>query len=47
MAEEADRGRPVVIAAPESQAAKALSQLADTLHRQIGGKTFALPILRG
>jgi ATP-binding protein involved in chromosome partitioning len=47
LAEEADRGRPVLIAQPASPAASALSALAASLHQQVGAKSFALPILRG
>jgi ATP-binding protein involved in chromosome partitioning len=47
MAEEADRGRPVIVAQSTTPAARALSELAETIHRQIGGKSFALPIMRG
>jgi ATP-binding protein involved in chromosome partitioning len=47
LAEEADRGRPVLIAQPASPAAAALSALAASLHQQVGAKSFALPILRG
>jgi ATP-binding protein involved in chromosome partitioning len=47
LAEQADRGVPVIVGSPGSPAAIALAGLADTLHRQVGGKTFALPIMRG
>ena len=47
LAEQADRGVPVIVGSPSSPAAVALAGLADVLHRQVGGKTFALPILRG
>jgi ATP-binding protein involved in chromosome partitioning len=47
MAEEADRGRPILVAQPSSPAAAALSALAATLHQQVGARSFALPILRG
>ncbi len=44
LAEQADRGVPVIVGSPSSPAAVALAGLADVLHRQVGGKTFALPI---
>ena len=47
LAEDADRGRPVLVAQPATPAARALAALAETLHRQVGGKSFALPIMRG
>ncbi len=47
LAEQADRGVPVIVGSPGSPAAVALAALADVLHRQVGGKTFALPIMRG
>jgi len=47
LAEHADAGRPVLVGAPDSPAGRALRELADGLHARIGGRTFALPILRG
>jgi ATP-binding protein involved in chromosome partitioning len=47
LAEQADQGKPVVIAAPESAAAKALIGVADQLVRQMSGRTMRLPILNG
>ena len=47
MAAQADAGRPIIVGEPESAAARALSEIADALHQKLGGKTFALPILRG
>ncbi|MEO8451981.1 MAG: Mrp/NBP35 family ATP-binding protein [Gemmatimonadota bacterium] len=47
LAELADQGKPVVIGAPESAAAKALIGVADAVVRQMSGKTMRLPILNG
>lgn len=47
LAELADAGRPIVVAEPSSPAAVSLREVAETLHRKIGGRTVALPILRG
>jgi len=47
MAELADRGRPIVVAEPQSPAAKVLLQIAQTLHQNLAKKAFALPIIRG
>jgi ATP-binding protein involved in chromosome partitioning len=47
LAEHADAGRPVLVGAPDSPAGRALRELADGLHARVGGRTFALPILRG
>jgi ATP-binding protein involved in chromosome partitioning len=47
MAELADGGQPILVAEPESAAAKTLRQIALELHQKVGGKTFALPIMRG
>ena len=47
LAELADQGKPVVIAAPDSPAAKALVAVADGVMRQIGTRTMRLPILNG
>ena len=47
LAEYADGGRPILLADPESPAAESLREIAASIHQKIGGKTFALPILRG
>ncbi len=45
MAGDADEGKPVVIAAPESPAAKALGEVADEVLKRGGGKRIGLPIV--
>jgi ATP-binding protein involved in chromosome partitioning len=45
MAGDADEGKPVVIAAPESPAAKALGEVADEVLKRGGGKRIRLPIV--
>jgi ATP-binding protein involved in chromosome partitioning len=47
LADEADAGRPVVLAQPESPAARAIVAIAEGLGRRLGGRPAALPILRG
>jgi ATP-binding protein involved in chromosome partitioning len=47
LAEQADAGRPAIVADPGTPAAQALRELADTLVQKVGGRSFALPILRG
>ncbi len=47
MTELADQGQPIVVAEPSSPAARILGEIAEALHEKVGGKTFALPILRG
>jgi ATP-binding protein involved in chromosome partitioning len=47
LADLADHGRPVVAAEPKSPAAQALLSVAEQVHQKVGGKSFALPILRG
>ncbi|HEX5385809.1 MAG TPA: Mrp/NBP35 family ATP-binding protein [Gemmatimonadales bacterium] len=47
LAEHADAGRPIVVAEPESAAARSLKQIAEGLQQKVGGRSFALPILRG
>jgi ATP-binding protein involved in chromosome partitioning len=47
LAEAADRGRPVLVDAPESPASQALRALAEQLQQKAGSIGFALPILRG
>ena len=41
----ADEGRPVVVAAPESPAAKAMSEVTDAFVRHAGGKSVRLPVV--
>lgn len=47
LAELADAGRPIVVAEPSSPAAVSLREVAEVLHQKVGGRSFALPILRG
>ncbi|HET6578441.1 MAG TPA: Mrp/NBP35 family ATP-binding protein [Gemmatimonadales bacterium] len=47
LAELADAGRPVLVAAPGSPAAASLRDVADQLRRLSAGPGVALPILRG
>jgi ATP-binding protein involved in chromosome partitioning len=47
LAVHADSGVPIVVAEPESPAAVGLRHLAETVHQKVGGRTFALPILKG
>ncbi len=47
MADLADRGQPVVVAEPESPAAKALAEAAQAVVERAGGKTVSLPIVTG
>jgi ATP-binding protein involved in chromosome partitioning len=47
LVEHADSGRPIISAEPDSPAAAALRAIADSIHQAVGGKSFALPILRG
>jgi ATP-binding protein involved in chromosome partitioning len=47
VADEADAGKPVVIAQPDSPAARALTAIAEGLPSRMGGKSVSLPILRG
>jgi ATP-binding protein involved in chromosome partitioning len=47
LAELADRGQPIMLAAPESAAAVALRGAADRVREELGGRSVALPILRG
>jgi ATP-binding protein involved in chromosome partitioning len=46
LAEQADGGRPVLIASPESPAAESLRGIALELRRKTAGRSAALPILR-
>ena len=43
----ADNGQPILVAQPESPAARSLRDIAETLLRKTAGRTMALPILRG
>jgi ATP-binding protein involved in chromosome partitioning len=43
----ADAGQPVLIAQPDSPAARSLRDIAESLQRKTAGRTMALPILRG
>jgi ATP-binding protein involved in chromosome partitioning len=47
MADSADGGKPVVIAAPESPAAQALNQIAKNVIESAGGKSVSLPVITG
>lgn len=47
LAELADAGRPIIVAQPESPAARALRAVAEELVRKTAGRSVALPILRG
>ena len=46
LAEAADAGRPVLVAAPESPAGHALHRVAEALQESLGGRSISLPILR-
>jgi ATP-binding protein involved in chromosome partitioning len=43
----ADAGQPVLIAQPDSPAARSLRDIAESLQRKTAGRSAALPILRG
>ena len=43
----ADAGKPVLVAQPESPAARSLRQVAEALQQKTAGRGVALPILRG
>lgn len=47
MADLADRGKPIVVAEPESAAAKALDAIAERLMEEAAVRSVALPIMRG
>ena len=47
MADSADGGKPVVIAAPESPAAQALNEIAKNVIERAGGKSVSLPVITG
>jgi ATP-binding protein involved in chromosome partitioning len=46
LADQADQGRPIVIAQPESPAAQALAAIAEELPGRLGVRSVQLPILR-
>lgn len=43
----ADAGQPILIAQPESPAARSLREIADSLQHKTAGRAVSLPILRG
>jgi ATP-binding protein involved in chromosome partitioning len=47
MADLADAGQPIVLAEPDSAAAKALVQMVKEIEAKVGGKKVRLPILTG
>jgi ATP-binding protein involved in chromosome partitioning len=47
MADLADQGQPIVLAEPDSPAAKALAGMAKEVEGKVGGKKVRLPILTG
>ena len=47
MADQADAGKPVVVAEPESPAARALAEIVKQLMERAGGKTIPLPVVAG
>ncbi len=47
LAAAADQGRPIVVEAPGSAAAKALEAIAGKVHEAMGSRSVALPILNG
>lgn len=47
IAQEADRGRPVLVADPDSPASARLREIAETLRQEAALRGTALPILRG
>jgi len=47
MADLADDGKPIVLAEPDSPAAKALAQITKAVEAKVGGKKVRLPILTG
>ena len=46
LADQADHGRPVIVASPDSPAAQSLRAIAAELARKTAGRVAALPILR-
>jgi len=47
MADLADDGQPIVLAEPDSPAAKALAAVTKEVEAKVGGKKVRLPILTG
>ncbi|HUL68859.1 MAG TPA: Mrp/NBP35 family ATP-binding protein [Gemmatimonadales bacterium] len=47
LAEQADKGRPILVAAPDSPAGKSLREIAEAVLKQVGGRSLSLPILKG
>jgi len=47
MANQADSGNPVVLAAPDSPAAEAFAHIAKQFQSKVGGKSVRLPIVTG
>jgi len=47
LAEQADQGRPVLVSAPDSPAAKSLREIAEAVLKHVGGRSLSLPILKG
>ena len=47
MADSADVGEPVVLAAPESPASQAIREIARNVIDRAGGKSVALPVITG
>jgi len=45
LAERADAGSPVIVAEPQSAAAKALLEIAERFHQLAGGRAMALPVI--
>jgi ATP-binding protein involved in chromosome partitioning len=45
LAQWADAGRPIVVAEPESSAARSLLDIAERVHQLAGARGFALPVL--
>jgi len=45
LAEKADAGSPIVVAEPESPAARALLEIAERFHQQAGTRAMALPVI--
>ena len=47
MADLADEGKPIVLAEPDSPAARALAHITSEVEAKVGGKKVRLPILTG
>jgi hypothetical protein len=45
LAEQADRGVPVLVAEPASPAARALGEIARRMHQQAGARGMVLPVI--